>query len=189
MSYCPKCGKEIDDETAFCPKCGAGVSSSAGEVNNRSNSPNNGPYYNRPDLGSKLKAISICGIIWGILSIIFGILYFILFVLLGAFVSIATLGVGTGIGAFLMLYGLIILILSLLSGIFALMSRGKINRLESFNVAFAYCLTGAILAVITGVILIISVLGTYFGILFIIAGVIGIIFAILMRGEKQRFWS
>lgn len=29
MSYCPKCGKELDKDTTFCPRCGAPVSAEA----------------------------------------------------------------------------------------------------------------------------------------------------------------
>jgi uncharacterized membrane protein YvbJ len=29
LSYCPKCGSKIDEETSFCPKCGAALKAEA----------------------------------------------------------------------------------------------------------------------------------------------------------------
>jgi len=31
LSYCPKCGNKIDEETPFCPKCGAALKGAQGQ--------------------------------------------------------------------------------------------------------------------------------------------------------------
>jgi uncharacterized membrane protein len=73
-------------------------------------------------------------------------------------------------GAILLAYGA----LSILSGIFAILSCVQIIRREKHNQACTFCLCGSIIALFTGG---------------IVAGIFGITFYFLMKDKRERFAS
>jgi len=131
-----------------------------------------------------LSTIRVCGLIWGIISIIFAVLYLILMIAVIAFGAV--LG-STDIVLFALVSGVATFVLCLISGILAIICSSRINRRERYNSCFIYCLVGSILALIAGVSAIFGVF--FFSILLFIAGIIGIVFAILLRNEQQNFIS
>lgn len=86
MSFCPKCGKKLEDGTKFCPECGTAITNSSNKSEN--NLTNNKlqvgfiPQYNK--LFDLLSLIFACAsIIFGtIFAIIFGIAFSIFAILL-----------------------------------------------------------------------------------------------------------
>ena len=164
-SYCSKCGSEIAEGTRFCPACGFDTMGQGAGGSGGYNQNNNQQYNNQQSqgLGGTLTLIVVLGLIWAILSIISG-LYCLFW---GAAVEAYF---GYGLGGIVIVLG----ILSLLSGLFAILSCVYIIKLEKFSQARTYCLVGSIIAIFTGG---------------IIAGVIGIVFFIIMKDQKSRFKS
>jgi len=163
MSYCSKCGKELGDGTRFCPMCGFDTMSQ-GSGNNSGNNYNQnaGPQYNSNqsrDMGGTLTIIMVLGILWAIGTIGVAIVCFLgegyLFYFTGGLLFVAG-------------------ILSLLCGLFTLLSCINIYKLENHQQACTYCLIGSIIALVVGGIII---------------GVVGIVFYFLMKNEKNRFSS
>ncbi|MDR3075534.1 MAG: hypothetical protein LBU30_05820 [Candidatus Methanoplasma sp.] len=164
------------DGSAFCPNCGAAASNQSGDryssqqnygggnYNQNQNPSNNygpsGGPQGSSGLGGTLTIILVLGIIWAVCAIVSGILLFA-----GGSVFIFFLT-----GPVLIVAG----ILSLLSGLFALLCCMNIYKLEKHHDAYVYCLIGSILALFVGG---------------IIAGVLGIIFAFLLKKEQYRFKS
>jgi len=164
MAYCSKCGKLVEEGSAFCSGCGAAASdSSVNQNQNWSNNygPQSGPQQSADGLGGTLTIILVLGILWAISSIISGIACMVG----GSFLSFlpVTGAVYIGVG-----------ILYFIGGLFALLSCMFIFKLENFNKAYTYCLIGSIIALLTGGVII---------------GVIGIVFALLMKKEQFRFKS
>ena len=188
MAYCSNCGEQADDESTFCSKCGAAVSGREGEThdNNRQNGPN-GPYYGTPGGSSNLSTVSTLGLVWGILAIIFGAFYLISNVIIGS-TAFLIYDLNTPIGAFLIIYGLIVSLLAIISGVLGIKTRSNINALKSFKTTCNYCLYGSILALIDGIALFFFG-GFIFAILFLAAGIIGIVFAMQLKKEGSYFLS
>ena len=162
MAYCSKCGKLIDDGSAYCPSCGAAAGGQS-EAPNQNWINNYGPSINAHNssqgLGGTLTIILVLGIIWAIISIVSAVMCFTV----GSFYYFFG-------GGFVIALG----VLSLVGGLMALLSCLYIYKLEKHNEAYLLCLFGSIIALFTGG---------------IIAGVIGIIFAFLLKKEKYRFSS
>ena len=108
-------------------------------------------------MGGTLTIIFVLGILWAIIALISGIAMMALGGLL-FFEGVAAIVVG---------------IIYIVSGIFAILSCINIYKLENHKTACTYCLIGSILALIG------SILG----------GIIGLVFYFLLKKENYRFKS
>lgn len=171
MSYCSKCGKEVNDGSAYCPSCGAAVSGPSQNQNyNQQNynqqNYNQQNYNNAPPqsqgLGGTLTIILVLGILWALYAIIYGAVYLAVG---GVFIEYG--------GAFAIIFG----VLAVLSGIFALITCVYIYKQEKFKEAFTFILVGSVLAIVA------------YPVSFVILGVIGIVFAFLLKKEQYKFKS
>lgn len=174
MTYCSKCGKLVDDGSAFCPNCGAAM---AGKTENQGTwtgntenqgtwinnyGPNTGQQQNAPQgLGGTLTIILVLGVIWAIGSLAYGILY----MLGGSFLLFFPVAGGVLIGVGVVYF---------IGGLFALLSCYYIFKQEKHNDAYILCLISSIIALFTG---------------YVFVGIIGILFAFLLKKEKYRFKS
>ena len=160
MTYCSKCGKEVESGASYCSYCGAAMTGQTerhdGWIDNYGpNSPNNsGASYAPAGLGNMLTNIYRLGILWAIVAILLGIFYID--------------GVNIIFGADLIMT---IGVMSIISGIFALLTSVLIIIRKGYIVAFILCLVGSILAII------------------FIVGIIGLFFAYQITKEKDRFTS
>jgi len=164
MAYCSKCGKLIDGGSAYCPNCGAAATDRSDNPNQNwinNYGPNSGQQQSAQGLGGTLTIILVLGILWAIGSIIVGIFCFAGSSLYYFLPGGAAIMAGLGV-------------LCLVGGIFAMLSCMYIYKQENHQQAFLFCLFGSIIALVTGG---------------VIAGIIGIIFAFLLKNEKYRFKS
>jgi len=124
--------------------------------------PNGGQQQNTTHgLGGTLTMILVLGVIWAAGSIIWGVLYMLggTYLLFFPFAGAVLVGVG---------------LLYLVGGLLALLSSIYIYRQEKYDEAHLFCLIGSVIALFTG---------------YIIAGIVGIVFAFLLKKEKYRFRS
>jgi hypothetical protein len=196
-SFCPKCGKEVEYGATFCTSCGSSISGQPGNDGLNQNTNNNSSYERpySPSRGggsSLLSAIRICGIMWAILAIIWGILYFIFFAAAAYILGSAGdfFGIDLGIvGVVILAYGLITMILAILSAVFAIITCSHIKTLSNHKSAFAFFLVSVILALVDAIIVLAVGGDIIFGVLLLVAAIIGIVFVILFNGEKSNFYS
>ena len=163
MAYCSKCGKLIDDGSAYCPGCGTAVPGQAG--NNDPNwtssyGPNSGPsggsQQGTADLGGTLTIILVFGLLWMVGSLIYGAACFAGagYYMSALDTTVVTIGV-----------------MSVLSGIFALLTCIFIFMRKNHTLALIFCFIGSAIALI------------------FVIGVVGLFFAFMLSKEKHRFTS
>lgn len=162
----------VEGAASFCGRCGSSVSNSEGvgygqnQENNWQNNygpSNNSSYQGYHGLGGTLTIIMALGILWAIYSVIGGIICMFGWGLLTGIYG----DLGTGVYV-------VIGVLSVISGLLAFLACKNIYNLEEQKKTFNYCLIGSILGLITGG---------------IIAGIVGIVFALLISKESYRFRS
>ena len=78
--FCPKCGKEVPDDTLFCPSCGTGISRpSPSEGNSQKNTAEKTSYNVLAIIGLVVSAIAVCvdadtGLVLGIGGLVVSII-------------------------------------------------------------------------------------------------------------------
>ncbi|MDR0778517.1 MAG: zinc-ribbon domain-containing protein [Methanomassiliicoccaceae archaeon] len=168
ITYCSRCGKELEYGARYCPACGADTQSQGGSSGQAQNDGlqyvqnSGGPQYSQggQGMGGTLTLIFVLGIIWALVSIGSGLI-----LMTGGSYFIFDVS-----GTIVVIIGLI----SLIGGVIALLSCIKIYKLEDFDKARQLCLIGSIIAIFTGG---------------VIVGIVGIIFYSMMRDQKNRFSS
>jgi len=176
MTYCPKCGKQVDDGSAYCPGCGAALSNSSGgqnynqnyyqdnNQNNNQNWTNNyGPGPNINNNATKapgsLNNVVVLGFIWIFVSIIMAIYFFTINSTFFFFYSsmLNTIGALYILGAFLTLISCLLII-----------------KRSQHIWAVIFCVIASVIALFTGGIII---------------GIIGLLFARNINNAKYMFTS
>lgn len=162
MSYCNNCGTMVEGSDAYCKNCGTttfrngnGFRPDPYQTDRNNNYRPSNDHKDSGGLGGTLTVIMVMGILWGVASILLGALFMIGF-------------------SFMYLIGPLVGWLCLTGGVLAIVSCIFICKLEKYQIAFACCLIGSIIALITGGIVI---------------GIVGIIFAVLLNTKKYKFRS
>jgi len=192
VSYCQNCNCELGEETESCPACGYSPADRTIENSNRSekNTQRNDQY-----MGTALTAAFLFGAIWAIVSVHEGINFIKQGIIYGTSSSLISTDIYHDLAQINLVSGPLLLI----SGIFVILSCIYIFQLQNYRKASNYYLIGFVLAIVSGVAYVIQYYNFTSGLITvpqllvlgysIIFGIIGIIFFIFIRTEKNRFNS
>ncbi|AIZ56370.1 hypothetical protein Mpt1_c04780 [Candidatus Methanoplasma termitum] len=209
-SLCSECGSEIDDDTGVCPACSSETTENANENvyaensnvgnivenNDQNSTQQNGQKH---EMGKWLKVPFVLGVIWLIFASVEGMLLIQMSPLYIERYS-NSLYFADAVTSFY--WTLFVGVLLLISSILIILCCIHMYKLEEHKRTSIYYVLGFLIAIISGIVLIyaetrvgdVVVYDISLGIFIsygygIIVGVLGLIFYLIIRKEKDRFTS